>query len=159
METNKVRQKCVLSPVVQFCSLVQTNLWDSGGVGATLRICRSGQSHQLPHGHLQQTAAGGLGLWGEKSLWRREMRLMTNDVLLVCLVEQCYTAAAYWAATRWTLRSLVMTVPGYHHLAGLKYNWHSLSWITARTHYQNTSMAHLWLLSFLNKANYICVSL
>lgn len=45
---------------------------DLRDVGAVAARRRHGQSHQLPHGHLQQAAAGCPGLRGEQGLRERE---------------------------------------------------------------------------------------
>ena len=43
------------------------NLWDRGALGVLIRRGR-GQSKQIPHGHLQQAAAGGLRFRGQQRL-------------------------------------------------------------------------------------------
>lgn len=56
------------------------NLRHGGGVSGLVSR-RHGQSDQLSHGHLQQAAAGRLGLRGEQSLGKGRKK---KQIMLLC---------------------------------------------------------------------------
>lgn len=63
------------------------NLRHGGGVSGLVSR-RHGQSDQLSHGHLQQAAAGRLGLRGEQSLGKGRKKTKQTDnatVSIFCL--------------------------------------------------------------------------
>lgn len=56
----------------------RVDLGDAGAISVSISVsisvpvCRHGQRKQLPHGHLQQAAAGRSGFWGEQGLENKQ---------------------------------------------------------------------------------------